>query len=216
MRAYLTGDEEPTTFVCRLLRVPNVDWFAHAVNGLISELTKPYVWEQYGDVTAEEAAELGMIMFDNYLDSINDRVGVIFMCLWASIPDEAHELDGTTLVDAEDDYPILWGKIASTFKSGSNIVLPDWRDKFPFVPGDGDIQVFDTGGSFSVTLTEAKIPAHRHSISVQPTTQLSQIGAGGPTIINAPIAGQTGSTGGGEPFYYMPEFFAPRFCIWLE
>lgn len=215
MRAWLTGSTEPDSFSGRVLRVPNVDWFSEAVNGAIVALTEPTNWEEYGTYTPEEAAELGMIMWSDYLDSIHERVGTIFYSLLEEVPDGAHELDGSTLSNADTSYPILWDRIAETFKSGTSIVLPDWRGKFPIVPG-GSINEFDTGGDFAVSLEVANMPKHEHSISVFPTPYVAGPGPGASVVVNAPVAGTTGSTGSGDEFEYMPEYCAPRVCIWLE
>lgn len=213
--AYLTGDSEPTGYVTYRLRIPDVEWFRKCVHGSLLDLIYSYNWEQVGTVTPDEAAELGMLMFDDYMNSLAERVGTIFWCLLEEVPESAHELDGSTLSDADDNFPILWDRIDPSFKSGSNIVLPDYRGRFFRVPG-GSVDPFDTGGDFAITLAEANIPPHKHSISVYPVPALAS-GAGPVSVVtNAPSAGLTGSTGSGDEVEFMPEFAAPRCCIWLE
>lgn len=53
---WLTGDEVPTTFKCREVRIPDNPAFVSALNGAVLELTYPHNWEQFGTLTPQEMA----------------------------------------------------------------------------------------------------------------------------------------------------------------
>lgn len=59
---YLTPDSIPVGRFCRTLRVPDdVQWVA-LVDGLLSTLSNPNMWRQYGTLTREETAEAWLAM----------------------------------------------------------------------------------------------------------------------------------------------------------
>lgn len=63
---YLTPGEIPEGDICRPLSIPaNGEWLA-IVSGALTELTKPYNWEQFGAVTVEETIARMQIMIDAY------------------------------------------------------------------------------------------------------------------------------------------------------
>jgi len=69
---YLTPDELPEATDCRSLLIPDsTDWLA-LVSGAISELIKPYNWQQQGSVTPEQAAQA---MFDMWLSFVESECG---------------------------------------------------------------------------------------------------------------------------------------------
>lgn len=65
---YLTPDSIPETDDCRSLLIPaSSDWLA-IVSGALTELVKPYNWQQFGAVTVEEAVERMQDMIDLYYE----------------------------------------------------------------------------------------------------------------------------------------------------
>ena len=69
MRGYLTPDTLPTSYVCRVLTIPDDIDIVIAVNGAINDLTKPEHWEQFGTITPEEVAEAMNTVFRAYVAS---------------------------------------------------------------------------------------------------------------------------------------------------
>lgn len=63
---WLTGDDPGTSVVCYTLEVPDDPTYIRAVRGAILEMTAAYNWETYGDLTADEAAELAWGIFDSF------------------------------------------------------------------------------------------------------------------------------------------------------
>ena len=55
---YLTGDDTGAVVDCRTLGVPDDLYFRMAVRGALMELARPENWEQFGDQTPEQYAEL--------------------------------------------------------------------------------------------------------------------------------------------------------------
>lgn len=77
---YLTPEEIPEDGICRPLTIPaSTDWLA-IVSGALTELTKPYNWEQFGAVTVDEAVERMQQLVDEYY--AGDCVG----CLIDDVP----------------------------------------------------------------------------------------------------------------------------------
>lgn len=66
---YLTGDAPGAEPVCRVLYLPDDQRFIQAVNGALLELTYPWNWEEDGDLTAQEAADLAIAFWEDYIAS---------------------------------------------------------------------------------------------------------------------------------------------------
>lgn len=86
-------------------------------------------------------------------------------------------LQGQTLNRA--DYPALWAwaqasgsVVAGGYTAGNGtttFTVPDFRNRF-IVGAGGTITLGGTGGSSSITLTTANMPAHDHNVSVSGST----------------------------------------------
>lgn len=86
-------------------------------------------------------------------------------CLWFSTaaPTDWAILDGSTLTSAQTNYPTLWANVDSTFKSGSNIILPDLRGRIPVGKGS-HVDVDTLGESDGAALADRR-PAHKHTVN---------------------------------------------------
>ena len=71
-------------------------------------------------------------------------------------------LDGSTVTGAEASYPALWTVAPASWKSGSNLVLPDMADRV--LSGSGATTLGATGGANTVTIGTANLPVHQHTI----------------------------------------------------
>ena len=90
-------------------------------------------------------------------------VGVIVMFGSNSIPTQWVICNGQSL--STTTYDKLFAVIGYTYGgSGSSFDVPDFQDRFP-KGKSGSTSLGDTGGSNSITLIEANLPAHMHSIS---------------------------------------------------
>lgn len=63
---YLTPDEIPEEDACRPLFIPDDTAWLAIVSGALTELTKPWNWQQDGAVTVEEAVERMQALIDQY------------------------------------------------------------------------------------------------------------------------------------------------------
>ena len=110
--------------------------------------------------------------------------------------------------------------------------LPDLRGRVPMHPGNGPgltpRQLGSTGGSATVTLSQAELPAHTHTLhastndatTAQPagrvpaTTREDTYGDGGTLMPMAATAVQ--SVGGGQAHNNLQPYLALRFIIALQ
>lgn len=108
--------------------------------------------------------------------SISDYIGL-------TPPDSAWVImEGQTLLNAATVFPALFAIVPAYLKSGNSIVLPDTRGRVlvGYNPSDPDFdEVGDTGGSKTVSLTEAELASHGHgsgSLSAAGSGTLSSFG----------------------------------------
>jgi len=67
---YLTPDEIPEDDTCRPLFIPQGSEWLAIVSGALTELTKPWNWEQFGAVTVQEAVDRSQEIVDGYYAEI--------------------------------------------------------------------------------------------------------------------------------------------------
>jgi microcystin-dependent protein len=94
-------------------------------------------------------------------------VGTVRMTVAFAAEDGWVEIAGQTLTNAQTLNPVLWGKVPSDWKSGANIVLPDFRNRFPITIAAGAVET-DIGnliGSHQSTLSVANLPSHTHGVN---------------------------------------------------
>ena len=70
-------------------------------------------------------------------------------------------LDGSTLVNAQTNYPKLWANVDTAWKSGSDIILPDLRGRMPV--GLGTHADVDTLGKSDGVAVGTRRPKHSHA-----------------------------------------------------
>lgn len=112
------------------------------------------------------------------------------------------------------DYPNLYDALDSIYHvSGTQFSVPDLRDRF-IVGAGNDYALSDSGGTTTVTLTEAEIPAHVHSY-VPPTFNIDLETPGAPDAFAAGIGlpTNTGSTGGSQAHENRPPYYALVWAI---
>jgi microcystin-dependent protein len=79
-------------------------------------------------------------------------------------------LNGALVTGAESSYPSLWSAAPASWKTGSNLQLPNLANRM--LEGVGTTALGATGGSNTVTLTEANLPPHAHTVN-PPSTVVS-------------------------------------------
>jgi len=106
---YLTPEDFGEGEDCRPLSIPaTTDWLA-IVSGALTELTKPYNWEQWGSLTVDECVERMQEMIDLYYEGCNPcMIGGEFRVIRINFETgELEELNGDgEWVPATGDYDI--------------------------------------------------------------------------------------------------------------
>jgi len=217
------GTEETVLFVTLPLVIP--EWFRVALMGALREMTVEENWFVEGDASAAFARDKAVEMIngiqfseENPLPVYTPPVGTIEMFASATIPSKWLACHGQSLLRA--DYAALFAVIGTLFGSvdGTHFTLPDFRSRFP-VGGDPILAndgIGRTGGAATVTLTEAQIPPHTHTLfgfASGATTPVRNIG-GPRSGSNTNLGQETGSTGGGESHENMPPFLQVEMIIY--
>lgn len=140
--------------------------------------------------------------------------------------------DGSVLPIAENE--VLFQLIGTTYGGDGQqtFALPDLRGRVPLHSGTGpglsSRQLAETGGSETVTLSAAQMPAHRHQLNASTTTALASAGPSGVLAASAATqfygsgapstdmaAGAVTQQGGNQPHENMAPYLAVHFIISL-
>ena len=211
---WLTPDTIPAEKICRTLSIPaEFEYIVPAVMGALYPLTLEYNWEQHGSITP---AQMAAAMLQMYLSIQGDSCGGAMPDigegkLWfgadGTIPTGWLKCDGSII--SRTTYAALFAVIGETYGSGDGTTtfeLPDGRGATMIGAG----QAFSGGttwpagtrsGSERVTLSDAEMPAHTHSIA-NPAYGVDAGGAhlpytpGAFSLLGLPTV--TGSAGSGQ------------------
>lgn len=197
----------PTLSGEKKIRALSVDsaLFPH-IGDAITNLTNDLEWELVGDDIADVVSAAKDAVESWYSDML---IGTVFP--WIINPPAGWLLlDGSTYASA--DYPELSALLPSHLISGSDFILPDVENAFPFgVLDEGDGTV--VAGSNTLSLTVAQLPEHTHPY-IPPVVgaTLGAVGAPAPhTEIGSPIA--TGATGDGDDIDIRPKRFGLVYAV---
>lgn len=70
-------------------------------------------------------------------------------------------LNGSVVADADVAYPALWAVVPASWKSGSNLVLPNMTNRL--LQGAGAVALGTTGGANTKVIGSANLPPHTHT-----------------------------------------------------
>lgn len=232
MRKFLTPNTLPDDFICRRVRIPNdIEWL-ELVNGQLAELTNPFKFELFGDITPEQCSEVFTEMFLEYQRGEPCLIGSVIPYATQDIPDGCLQCDGNTYDRV--DYPRLYALLDSVYVvDADTFKVPDLRGMVIIGAGAGgaftERSNGDTGGEETHMLTTDEMPSHSHTNSPHfhtynyPTINLDLEAVGVPDIFgagNPPIPLFTSAesitidnTGSDEPHNNMQPFHAIRYCI---
>lgn len=176
------------------------------VSDAITQLTNAYVWEKVGDDVDDIVSackDYVELWYNNML------IGSVFP--WLSTPPAGWLLlDGST--HDSGDYPELFAILDASLKSGSDFILPDVSDSFPYgvqlKANAGEVV-----GSNTLNLTIGQLPAHTHTYT--PPTLTIPVGPP-PTQPVGGIGGAvpTGSTGSGDDIDRRPKRFGLIYAVY--
>jgi microcystin-dependent protein len=230
-RAFLTPDDPPDGYKCFRLVVPSGDEWEALARGALASLLDFVNWEQWGDVPIEDCLDYwNTALFDTYRWRRCMEIGTVV--LWAGDSTPEHWLPCWGSEYSIEDYPELYAVIGDTFNHPGtpegSFAVPDMGGNFPVGTFEG-YNLGVTGGANSITLTEAQIPAHKHTVNShdhtipRTLTALVQIGAGSPvlypalgTVNTGTASPDTDNTGGGESHDNRPPYLAMHFIILAE
>lgn len=177
------------------------------IGDAITQLTNEFVWTEEGDPVSDIVTSVFETV-TGYYDIM--LVGLVSQFL-ATIPPGWLQLDGSTHLKA--DYPILWERLPSQLRTGTDFTLPDLTDVF--INGAIDAsEIGDQGGFNSYALTEAQLAAHTHTEI--PAVLGVDVGGAGPPLPSAtpgaPIP--TSSAGSGASIDNRPAFVEMLFAVY--
>jgi microcystin-dependent protein len=199
---YLTPDEIPTDTICRALVIPNDREFIGCVTGALQELTFAHNWEDFGTLTAKQASEALLPMFNGFCfqEGICRMVGEII--LWSGDTSPSIKwlvCDGANLL--RTDYPDLFAVIGTIYGAadGSHFSLPDLRSRVAIGAGTGAglsaYAIGDNLGEETHTLTTSETPSHSHSDTGHTHTEGIAFPAIGAAIVGVPIPSSVPTAG---------------------
>lgn len=179
--------------------------FPH-VGDAITALTNDHEWEKKGDDIVDIVAACKSAVEYWYSDML---IGIVSS--WMINPPTGWLLlDGSTYASA--DYPELSSLLPAHLISGSNFILPDVENAFPFGVLDEDDSTSVTGSNV-LNLSVAQLPAHNHAY----TPPVLTINAETP-VVPVPTAGigsptATGNTGSGDDIDKRPKHFGLVYAV---
>jgi microcystin-dependent protein len=231
---WLTPDTPSTGYICRRLLIPHGIDFLAIVTGCLLQLTYPYYFEKFGDLTPVETSDLFRDMLEKFtFDSEGGcrMIGEIIPFAGATSPRvDWLVCDGSSLARA--DYPDLFTVIGTTYGSidDDHFNVPDIQGRTVIGVGTGsgltERVLGDSGGEETHVLTVSELASHGHT----DTGHVHSEGTATPTLINGgleapassafPSVGFTGSgsanlsdTGDDNAHNTMQPFLALNYLI---
>lgn len=182
----------------------------YLVTGALQQLADVENWEEFGDATPEATSQYFADILEDYLVSDMRNVGMI--AAWTrdtAMPSGWIPMTGQTI--AQEDYPELTNVVPASWISGSNIILPDARNRF-LVGGGAGIPGGAVGGANTHTLTVGEMPNHSHTYREEQS--LVNVGAGATQVQGGAVSSPTGTSGTGSAHNNMPAYLGIRWAIY--
>lgn len=196
----LTGSKAIRLVVADIALLPDI-------GDAITQLSIDSNWVEIGDPIDDIIISVFETVTD-YYDAM--LVGLVSQFI-ASIPPGWLQLDGAT--HSKDDYPLLWERLPSQLKTGTDFTLPDLTDIF--INGATDTsEIGDQGGSSSYSLSIAQLAAHDHIYIPSPLgVTPGMAGPAAPAAFpSAPTT--TSSTGSGASIDNRPAYVEMLFAVY--
>lgn len=218
MKQFLTPNTPPSGGVFYMhLRLPFSVEFRQLLKGALFELTQEQNWEQFGDMTPDEAAEYWSTIVATITDVPVVPVGTLLMGYWAFQQDNWLHCNGAIL--QQEDWPELMAVYPDELKNivdPGDFMTPNLVGRFPLGRGIADFTHIygygDYGGEYQHFMGENELVPHTHGESIAVPTIING-GLEAPASAATASTGTTGVTGQGEPFDIMPPYYVTQY--WL-
>jgi len=214
-----TPDAPSGGYVCRTLRIPNSESFLALVNGSLAELTKRWNFEQVGDLTPQETADLFSIMYDYYTTAGGCMIGTIFAHANATEPVNSLPCAGITY--NRSDYPDLYDSLDPSYHvSSTQFITPDLRGRT--IVGDGtgasltNRAFAATFGAETHALTIAELASHNHTYTAPLAVPILYTPGPAPAASTAGQVAIVTNTGGNGAHNNMHPSLALHYAIWAR
>ena len=97
--------------------------------------------------------------------------GTIHATIGATADSGYFLIDGSTVNNAQSLYPAMWARLPASWKSGSNMVMPDWRNRALVMDDAGASLTLGgtagpapSAGTMPKTIASGNLPVHTHTI----------------------------------------------------
>lgn len=88
-------------------------------------------------------------------------------------------MNGQTITNAQTLNTVLWSVAPTAWRSGANLVLPNWCDGYVLRGGlEAGATIGASTGANTTALTTTELPVHTHTVNHSHTTSGSSSGAG--------------------------------------
>lgn len=163
----MTGDTIPSSFRCKVIRIPDDLAFLDALNGALLELTYPSNFEQEGNaLTPQQMADAFSIAYDDYTIEacMEIPIGTISMWAIATPPTKWKICNAQSLLRA--DYPELFAVIGTTYGAvdGTHFTTPDFKDYSPMGAAT-TVALGAAAGANLQAIAPNQMPIHNHGVT---------------------------------------------------
>ena len=93
--------------------------------------------------------------------------GTISATVAATAPAGYLFLEGQTIASAQTTYPSLWSVLPAAWKSGTSLVLPDWRGRYmaSYKAADTNFGTLGSTVTGATQIATSHLPTHTHTIN---------------------------------------------------
>lgn len=216
MGQWLTPDGSGGIEICRHFRF-RVE-LAEYITGVLQTLTIPGRWEQFGDMSPQEMAEIATEALNAWCDSEDVcMIGQLWFGITDTVPGAVLLFDGVQRNRV--DYPLLYAALDPVFQDDADhFTLPEAAGRALVIAGQGtgltERLVGDKFGAETHTLDITEIPVHSHTYD-KITATFVDPGAS-PSIIGIDDINteNTGDAGGGGAHNNLQPSFAIKVGVW--
>jgi len=162
---FRTGNGTSTDTIICALELVSPDWFRRALVGALELMCREENWTKVGDADIDFARDKANEMLESLeIDVIIPTLPIGSIVMWASdtIPEKWIEMGQAV---SKTTYPELFDIFGYTFGGAFDMfVIPTMAGYSPYGAG-ADVDLNDTGGADTTTLSIGNLPAHSHSVN---------------------------------------------------